>query len=135
MNIRPNALIIVENDGKILAERGFDEKKDQEFFRLIGGGIDFGETSLQTLKRELDEELGATLKSHQFVETIENIFEYKGKPGHEITFLYKGTIDEKFNDKDQTPILDKDGQYAQWVDTEKVKRGEVIIYPDISAHL
>ena len=135
MNIRPNALIIVENDGKILAERGYDEKKDEEFFRLIGGGIDFGETSLQTLRRELDEELGATLQSHQFIETIENIFEYKGKPGHEITFLYKGTIDEKFSDMNQTPILDKEGQYAQWVDTEKVKRGEVIVYPDISAHL
>lgn len=42
-NIRPNALIIIRKGEYILASKHNDGEKI--FYRLIGGGVDFGELS------------------------------------------------------------------------------------------
>src|SRR3989338_2204793 len=93
--MRPNSLVLIFNNDKILLEKGEDKVKNLIFYRPLGGGIEFGETSITALKRELKEEIGATLKNEKFLTVIENIFEYNNEKFHEIVFLFKGEIVEE----------------------------------------
>ena len=56
--IRPIVLGIARRDNKILVSEGYDKIKKQTFYRCLGGGIEFLETSQIALKREYKEELG-----------------------------------------------------------------------------
>lgn len=49
--IRPIVLGIVKKDNKLLVSRGYDKTKNQEFYRCLGGGIEFLEKSDEALKR------------------------------------------------------------------------------------
>ncbi|MEO7269310.1 MAG: NUDIX domain-containing protein [Knoellia sp.] len=63
------------------------------YHRLIGGGVEFGETSLEAVVREVREELGATLTDPSLLGVLENHFELDGEPGHEVVFVYSGRLD------------------------------------------
>ena len=63
------------------------------FHRLIGGGVEHGETALEAVRREVREELGATLLDAELLGVLENIFELDGEPGHEVVFVHTGRLD------------------------------------------
>jgi ADP-ribose pyrophosphatase YjhB (NUDIX family) len=129
--MRPNALVLIFNKDKILLEKGVDPVKNISFYRPLGGGIEFGERSLEALKREIQEEIGATLNNEKLLTVIENIFEYNGKKYHEITFLYRGEIsEEKLLEEEIVPIIDKENKSAFWVSVSDIKNGKVKILPE-----
>ncbi len=130
-NIRTNALAIIKKRGKLLALKGEDAAKNEIFLRLLGGGIEFGETSLVALHREFKEELGASLKDVRLLSVIENVFEFNGVPSHEITFLYSAEIvEDSINDVEKIKILDsKKEKYAEWFEIEKIKKENIAVYP------
>lgn len=74
--------------GHVLVLDGSDRVKNESFHRAIGGGIEFGETAEEALRREFAEELGVTLTDVRLLDVVENIFDYEGHPGHEIAFVY-----------------------------------------------
>jgi ADP-ribose pyrophosphatase YjhB (NUDIX family) len=126
--IRVLALLILKKDNKVLVCPGFDKTNNADFFRLIGGGIDFGENSLEALKREVKEELDVELINFKLVKVLENIFTYDGNKGHEISFVYEADFKDASNyEKQAFPILDsKKGLVAVWVELsqeniEKIK--------------
>lgn len=92
--IRPISVGIVVKDGHLLASKEYDRAKDESFYRLLGGGIEFGETAMQALRREFAEELGIELASAELLEVTENIFEYQGSSGHEVAFVFGVTAPE-----------------------------------------
>ena len=92
--IRPLAICIFRNKNRILVAEGYDPVKKQTFYRPLGGGIEFGETSEQTIHRELMEEIGAEVRDLKYLGTLENIFIFNGKPGHEIVQVYDGVLKE-----------------------------------------
>ena len=57
--IRPLAICIFRKNDRILVAEGYDPVKNEHFYRPLGGGIEFGEYSEQTIRRELMEEIGA----------------------------------------------------------------------------
>jgi len=63
------------------------------YHRLIGGTVELGESHRDTIRREVDEELGATIRDLTLLTTVENIFTLDGDLGHEIVFLYSGRLD------------------------------------------
>src|SRR6185436_15505746 len=94
--VRPLAICVFRNQGRILVNQGYDSIKDQYFYRPLGGGIEFGETSMDTVGRELMEELNVEVErdSLQYLGTVENIFTFNGMVGHEIILIYDGVLKE-----------------------------------------
>jgi 8-oxo-dGTP pyrophosphatase MutT (NUDIX family) len=92
--IRPIAICLFRNGDKILVSEEYDPSKDKTFYRPLGGGIEFGERSTDTIHRELMEEIGAKVIDLVYLGTLENIFIFNGIPGHEIVQVYDGTLVE-----------------------------------------
>jgi ADP-ribose pyrophosphatase YjhB (NUDIX family) len=74
--------------------RASDPSDGRTFHRLLGGGVEVGETSEAAVVREIAEELGATLVAPRLLGVVENIYTYDGEPGHEVVFVYTGRLAE-----------------------------------------
>ena len=129
--IRPIALGIALKDNKLLVSKGYDSKKDSYFYRCLGGGIEFGETSDVALKREFKEELDIEIEVKEFLGISENIFEFEGKKGHELVLFYRIEIPEEYLKDTYVQYEDADDSFrdAYWVDVEDFKNGSKIISP------
>lgn len=130
--IRPLTLCIIKNSDRILVGDGYDSKKGEVFYRLLGGGIEFGETGEEALNREFKEELDTELTNVKYLTTLENIFTYNGKRGHEIVLVFTADLVKKdLYQKDSIDILDsKEGHKGSWQKTEDFKNHKLILYPD-----
>jgi 8-oxo-dGTP pyrophosphatase MutT (NUDIX family) len=131
--IRVLALGIIRDDrDRIFVAQGFDSEKQDNFYRAMGGGVDFGETSYQTLNREFDEEIQAELTNIKYLGCLESIFTCNGKSGHEILFIYEcDFVDPKFYDLSSIDFNEKKRQKtALWVETAKFKSGEFRLVPE-----
>ena len=128
--IRPVVLGIAKKDNKLLVSEGYDKIKKQFFYRCLGGGIEFGETSEDALKREFKEELGIDIEIEEYCGIAENIFTFQGKKAHEIVLLYNVKIkDEDYQEKYR--MIDDDGEgEAIWVNVDDFKNNQKILYPD-----
>lgn len=128
-NIRALSLALIENKGEILACAGIDRFKNTEHYRLVGGGIDFGESSVNALRREIREELGLEILKPELLSIFENIFTFNGKPGHEIIFLYRVKLKAKSAyQRTYFSILDsRRGHKAVWINPKRLGRKK--IYP------
>lgn len=93
--IRPVALgVPFRADGEILLARHYDDVADTEFYRPLGGGLEFGEHSDVCVRREFQEELGTDVDVGNRIATFENVFEFRGTAGHEVVFLYEVAFDD-----------------------------------------
>jgi 8-oxo-dGTP pyrophosphatase MutT (NUDIX family) len=89
-HIRPVAICVFRRNDDILVIEAFDSVKSQTFYRPLGGGIEFGETSAAAVAREVREEVGAEISQLRYLGALENIFTYEGAPGHEIVHVHEG---------------------------------------------
>jgi ADP-ribose pyrophosphatase YjhB (NUDIX family) len=67
-------------------------KTSDVFHRLLGGHLEFHETALDGVVREVMEETGTTLVEPRLLGVLENRFVYNGEPGHEVVFVYTGRL-------------------------------------------
>ena len=128
--IRPIALGLAIKNNKLLVGEGFDNVKNETFYRCLGGGIEFLEKSADALKREFSEEINANIIVKDFLGISENIFTYKGKNAHELILFY--SIDISDSDyKEEYEINDDCGKYkAKWIDIDEFKNKNRILYPE-----
>lgn len=130
--IRVLALGMIRQGDRLFLGEGYDPIKQEYFYRALGGGVDFGETSLAALQREFQEEIQAELTNIQYVACLENIFIYKGKQKHEIIQLYRcDFVDPKFYQIDEIPFSEGDRQKtARWLDIQRLESGELCLVPE-----
>ncbi|EOK1080769.1 NUDIX hydrolase [Proteus mirabilis] len=131
MGIRAISICIIENDGKIFVGEGIDEVKGETFYRPLGGGIEFCEMASETVKREFMEELNTEIEPLAYMHTIENIFEFNGKKGHEIVVVLKAKFcDEAMYDRNNIVCNEEGVNFiAKWVSKNEFFNGNKILYP------
>jgi len=132
--VRPLAICVFRNQDRILVNQGYDQVKDKYFYRPLGGGIEFGETSLETICRELREEINVEVdkESLTYLGTVENIFHFNGEPGHEIVLVYDGKLKD-LGLYEQAVIAGKEANgekfEAMWMSLDEFGTGKRILYP------
>jgi len=131
--IRPIAICVFHTNDRILVSEGHDPIKNQTFYRPLGGGIEYGEKSEDTVRRELKEELDAEVGEVRYLGTLENIFTFNGTPGHEIVMVYDGALIDS-GLYEQAVIHGKEANgddiRATWKSLNEFESGESILYPD-----
>ncbi len=130
--IRPIAICVCRDGGRILVAEGRDSKKSQTFYRPLGGTIEFGETGAEAVRREFQEEIGARLSGLRYLGTLENIFTYEGAAGHEIVLVYDGTLaDPAFYRKEEIQGDEFGLKFkAVWKRLDEFGPGKPPVYPD-----
>lgn len=127
--IRPLAVAVIKKENKVLTVKGYDDIKDQTFYRLPGGGIEFYEKGEETIKREFMEEFGFEPINIKYTKTVENIFEFNGKKGHEIVLVYEAELPENMTNEEKFFMKEEilKDKYAEFVDI----KGNLIYPTDI----
>jgi len=133
-HIRPIAICLFRHNGKILVSEEYDPAKGETFYRPLGGGIEFGERSGETICRELMEEIGSQAKDLVYLGTLENIFTFNGEPGHEIVQVYDGTL-VMSGLYEQAVISGHEAEVnlsmkVIWKSLDEFGPGKSILYPD-----
>jgi len=131
--IRPIAIALIRRGHEIFVAEGFDTQTQDHFYRALGGGIEFGETSWEGLKREFQEELQAELIQEQYLGCVENLFECYGNPGHEIVFIYECEFaDRTLYNSDEMIFSEGDHKKkAKWMAIEDFQAKTYRLVPDI----
>ena len=126
LNIRACAIII--HDNKLLVHNNVNESH----VALVGGRVKIGESSEQTLKREIMEEMGKEIEILEYVSTIENFFEADDMPYNEIMFVYSVDFKNEEDKKIIETIHNVEGEDElryDWIDLDKID--EYPLKPDI----
>ncbi len=117
LNIR--AACLIKHNNKIL----FHKNNKSNHYCIIGGRIEIGENSEETIKREIMEELGKEIEITGYIATIENFFEMNEKKYHEYMFIHQA----EFKDEKDKEILEtlnncegKDYLKYEWIDVNKI---------------
>ena len=117
LNVRAAGVMI--HNGKILVHRNINS----DHYALIGGRVEIGENSADTIKREIKEELGKNIEIKGYISTIENFFEMKGSKYHEIMFVHKIEFtneDDKKIEYTMKNIEGKDYLQYEWIEINKI---------------
>lgn len=81
--------IALHND-QVLLHRA----EHEDFWTLPGGRVELGEPTVETLMREMREELRLEVRVERLVWVVENFFTYLDQDWHEIAFYFLMTLPE-----------------------------------------
>ena len=132
--IRPIAICVFRNQDRILVFEGYDKVKDETFYHPLSGGIEFGETAEETVRRELKEEINADVADILFLGALENIFTFNDDKYHEIVLVHDGVL-KVSGLYEQAVIIGHEADVeepfkAMWMSLNEFGEGKSILYPD-----
>lgn len=117
---------------RILVARGVDPASGEAFYRPLGGRVEFGERAADTLAREIAEELGGTVEETRLLGVLENLFEYDGRPQHEVVFVCDARLgDPSWYGRSELPVVEAGTGWepARWVSVEDLAAGPERLVP------
>lgn len=131
---RANTLGIIIKNNKILLEekKGKHSKGIGTYYRPIGGTIELGEKSSETLIREYNEEIAVDVVIIRYIACLENIFRIEGNIGHEITQIYLLEFkDQTLYEKESFKVIEgSKTTLTKWIPLEEITAGKKILFPD-----
>ena len=108
------------------------KKRKRYFYIPVGGGIEFGESSLIAARREVKEETGEEIENEKLLNISENIFTFNGIPEHEIVFVYSAEFKNK--EAYTSPLkagINTEGNAIKlvWASIEEIRNNNIKLYP------
>jgi ADP-ribose pyrophosphatase YjhB (NUDIX family) len=106
------AMVVIRrpHDGALLVSEEANPSGEL-FHRPLGGHVEFGEYALDTVHRELQEEIGQALTGVRLAGVLENIFQWGGATQHEIVFIFTAAFaDEAAYQIPEQAIADDHGR-------------------------
>ncbi len=131
--IRVKALAWIEDGEELFVMKMFDTVDKEDFYRPIGGRVEFGELTAQTVQREALEELNTEVEITGEPQISENIFVCDGEKGHEIMYLYPCRFkDPRFYERKVFPLTEANGGVydALWIPIRDCVNGTLCLVPD-----
>lgn len=128
-DIRVKAYAVFERGRDILVNEVREADGTLIGFRIPGGHVEFGEKAFNTVQRELIEEFGAEAENFQPLPMMESVYVYRGKPGHEVIFLWKAEFkDKSFYERETIQAHEDNGTPFTlfWLDRDKCPEGTEI---------
>lgn len=122
LNCRAGVIIIHNN--KVLLHHNINEP----YYALLGGRIKIGESSSETVKREIKEETGKDVEITGYVATIENFFGPKNKKYHEYLFVHKVEFVKEADIKLEETLSNIEGNdnlKYEWIDLSKLDKTDI----------
>lgn len=110
--------VILTYKGKVLLH-----KAKVDFWNMPGGRVKYGEDSKNAIIREMQEELGITLKEPQLIAYCENFFNFDNTEYHELLTVYKQELtgNESIVAKQDFCALDNPSTNYHWFKIADVK--------------
>jgi 8-oxo-dGTP pyrophosphatase MutT (NUDIX family) len=132
--IRALAIAVIRRGDEILGFDVEDRSKAMTGFRPLGGGIEYGEYSVDAVRREVREELSCELVDPRLLGVLENVFTYMGRQGHEVVFAFEGRLeDDGLYDKEEIEFEEPEAPglvTALWRPVSTFTEGRMALYPD-----
>lgn len=130
--IRFVALGAVTRGDSLLVFEGESPETGEPYYRLLGGGVEFGEHSREAVVREFDEELGVELADPTDVGIFERVFTYDGEREHEVWRVYEGHIVEDWPYTRGSftfiePEFDTE-HLARWMPVDRLREDDTTFY-------
>jgi len=108
--VKAMVMIRRPHDGALLVSEEANPSGEL-FHRPLGGHVEFGEYALDTVHRELQEEIGQALTGVRLAGVLENIFQWGGATQHEIVFIFTAAFaDEAAYQIPEQAIADDHGR-------------------------
>ena len=132
MNIRFVVFGIFTHQDRFLLYKEKDIFNGEEFYRPLGGGVEFNELGKEALKREIFEEIGEKITNIEELGLLENIFNFEGQHRHEIyKAFYADFINYDVYSKKEIVGLESNGIrfVSKWIDIDTILDDQFILYP------
>jgi 8-oxo-dGTP pyrophosphatase MutT (NUDIX family) len=130
--IRGKSIVIFEHNDKYLFTVCYEHERKETFYIPVGGGIEFGEHSLDAAKREVMEEIGQETKNERLLEITENIFTYNGIAEHEIVFIYSAEFKNPNAYTDNLKgNINAEGKQIKlvWASLKEIRQNNIRLFP------
>ena len=112
--------LIISNNNRILLEKSIKN----DYWSLVGGRVKLGETTIQAIIRETQEELEIEIdeKELKLNSITENFFTYNNINFHELLFIYQIELrDNEIVNQQDFECKDKDNITHHWFNIEEIK--------------
>lgn len=120
------------NGDELFVSEDFDKVTGEPYYRFVGGTVEFGERAIDTVVREVKEELNEDVIISNLFTIIENIFVCDGLPGHEIMYIFSGKfLNEEMYILNESFMTEADGTKLRcaWIKLEDFKTGKYRLTP------
>ena len=122
---------MIRRGDEVLLSFAIDPVSGVRYGRFLGGAIEFGERAEDTVRRELQEEIGLELTDVSRLGVIEDVAQWGGRVHHEITFVFVASFADPAAYQCERFVVNEtvcDGP-AEWVPLQRLTRGEIPCYP------
>lgn len=128
--VRAVAVAVLLDRGRLLVAEMPDPVTGRTVYRPPGGEVAFGERGQETVVRAFREDYGIPLTEVRPLATLESIYRFAGRDGHELVLVYSAAPTGPGLAGQQRLVGRHGDVSAIWVPVDLFRRGEAALLPD-----